>query len=86
MCGNRHVDNITVFLNSRKGGDFMGTLVTVASDASGMTTTNMNSAIEGIMGVVSAVVSTISDNPILMIFFCAGLVGVAIGIVRKLKK
>lgn len=64
----------------------MGTLVTVATESAGMTTTNMNSAIEGIMGIVSTVVSTIAGNPILMIFFCAGLVGVAIGIVRKLKR
>lgn len=64
----------------------MSTLVTVATESAGMTTTNMNSAIEGIMGIVSTVVSTIAGNPILMIFFCAGLVGVAIGIVRKLKK
>lgn len=33
----------------------MGTLVTVATESAGMTTTNMNSAIEGIMGIVSTV-------------------------------
>lgn len=61
-------------------------LVSVATESAGMTTSGMNTAVEGIMGVVSTVVSTIAGNPILMIFFCSGLVGVAIGLVRKLRK
>lgn len=53
---------------------------------SSMTTEGMTSAVSSIMQIVSTVVSTIAGNPILMIFFCAGLVGIAIGIVRRLKR
>lgn len=53
---------------------------------SSMTTEGMTSAVSSIMQIVSTVVSTIAGNPILMIFFCSGLVGIAIGIVRRLKR
>ena len=40
----------------------------------------MTTAVGSLMEVVSTV------NPTLMVFFCAGVVGIAIGVVRKLKK
>lgn len=45
----------------------------------------MTSAVTGIMGVVSTVMTTITENATLMTFFCAGIVGIAIGIVKKLR-
>ena len=46
----------------------------------------MSTAVGSLMGVVSNVITTITGNPTLMVFFCAGVVGIAIGVVRKLKK
>lgn len=48
--------------------------------ANGMTT-----AVGSLMEVVSTVITTITGNSTLMVFFCAGVVGIAIGVVRKLK-
>lgn len=42
-------------------------------------------AVTSIMGVVSTVISTVTNNPILLVFFASGVVGIAIGIVRGLK-
>ena len=47
---------------------------------------SMTTAVGSLMDVVSTVITTITGNPTLMVFFCAGVVGVAIGVVRKLKK
>ena len=44
----------------------------------------MTEAISNVMTVVSTVMSTIEGNTVLMAFFCAGLVGVAVSIVRRL--
>lgn len=44
----------------------------------------MTQAITDVMSVVSTVMTTIESNAVLMAFMCAGLVGVAVGIVRKL--
>lgn len=44
----------------------------------------MTQAISDVMSVVSTVMTTIEGNPVLMAFMCAGLVGVAVNIVRKL--
>ena len=49
-------------------------------------TNTMTTAVGSLMGVVSTVITTITGNPTLMVFFCAGVVGIAIGVVRKLKK
>lgn len=49
-------------------------------------TNTMTTAVGSLMDVVSTVITTITGNPTLMVFFCAGVVGVAIGVVRKLKK
>ena len=45
----------------------------------------MTSAVESLMGVVSTVMTTITGNAILLTFFCAGIVGIAIGVVKKLR-
>ena len=50
-----------------------------------MTAETMTTAVGNIMSVVSTVVTTISGNAVLMTFFCAGLVGVAIGLVHRLR-
>lgn len=49
-------------------------------------TSTMTTAVGSLMDVVSTVITTITGNPTLMVFFCAGVVGIAIGVVRKLKK
>lgn len=46
---------------------------------------SMTEAVTSIMGVVSTVMSTITGNAVLMTFFCASIVGVAIGIVKRLR-
>lgn len=46
----------------------------------------MTTAVGSLMEVVSKVMTTITGNGTLMVFFCAGVVGIAIGVVRKLKK
>lgn len=45
----------------------------------------MTDAVTSIMGVVSTVMTTITGNAVLMTFFCASIVGVAIGIVKRLR-
>lgn len=47
---------------------------------------SMTTSVGSLMDVVSTVITTITGNPTLMVFFCAGVVGIAIGVVRKLKK
>lgn len=49
-------------------------------------TNTMTTAVTSLMDVVSTVLATITGNTTLMVFFCAGVVGIAIGVVRKLKK
>lgn len=48
-------------------------------------TVSMTEAVTSIMGVVSTVMTTITGNSVLMTFFCASIVGVAIGIVKRLR-
>ena len=45
----------------------------------------MTTAVTSLMDVVGSVLTTITGNSTLMVFFCAGVVGIAIGVVRKLK-
>lgn len=45
----------------------------------------MTSAVTSIMGVVSTVMTTIIGNEILLTFFCSSIVGVGIGIVKRLR-
>lgn len=49
------------------------------------TTVSMTEAVTSIMDVVLTVMTTITGNKILLTFFCASIVGVAIGIVKKLR-
>lgn len=48
---------------------------------SGVTIT---SAVTSIMGIVSTMMTTITSNSILMAFMCAGLIGIAIAVIKKL--
>ncbi len=45
----------------------------------------MTSAVGSLMEVVSTVMTTITGNSILLTFFCAGIVGIAIGVVKNLR-
>ncbi|CBK90418.1 hypothetical protein [Agathobacter rectalis] len=45
----------------------------------------MTTAVTSLMSVVSTVMTTITGNETLMVFFCAGVVGIAIGVVKKLR-
>lgn len=47
---------------------------------------SITDAVTSIMGVVSTVITTVTNNPILLVFFASGVVGIAIGIVRGLKR
>lgn len=44
----------------------------------------LTSAVSSIMGIVTTLMTTISSNAILMAFMCAGLIGVAIAVIKKL--
>lgn len=48
-------------------------------------TNTMTTAVGSLMEVVSTVMTTITGNAILLTFFCAGIVGIAIGVVKKLR-
>lgn len=45
----------------------------------------LTDAVTSIMGVVGTVITTVQNNPILLVYFGAGVVGIAIGIVHRLK-
>ncbi len=49
------------------------------------TTTTMSDAISTLVGLVPNVMSMISANPVLMVFFCAPILGIAIGVLKRLK-
>lgn len=48
-------------------------------------TNTMTTSVGALMDVVSKVMTTITGNETLMVFFCAGVVGIAIGVVKKLR-
>lgn len=48
-------------------------------------TNTMTTAVASLMEVVSTVMTTITGNSVLLTFFCAGIVGIAIGVVKKLR-
>mgnify|MGYP001186128743 FL=1 len=48
-------------------------------------TNTMTTAVTSLMNVVSNVMTTITGNETLMVFFCAGVVGIAIEVVKKLR-
>lgn len=45
----------------------------------------MAEAMADFMEIVGTMVTTITGNTTLMVFFCAGLAGTAIGVVKKLR-
>lgn len=45
----------------------------------------MTGAISELMGVATTVLTTITGNATLMVFFCAGLAFTAISVVKRLK-
>lgn len=45
----------------------------------------MSDAVSSIMGLVPTVISAIMANEVLAVFFCAGVIGVVIGVVKNLK-
>lgn len=47
---------------------------------------SITEAVTSIMGVVNTVITTVTGNSILLVFFASGVVGIAIGIVHRLKK
>lgn len=47
--------------------------------------TTMSTAVSTIMDLVPTVISAIMANEVLAVFFCAGVIGVVIGIVKRLK-
>ena len=46
---------------------------------------SMTDAVTSLMGVVSTVMKTITGDAVLMPFFCAGIIGIAIAVVKKLR-
>ena len=46
---------------------------------------SMTDAVTSLMGVVYTVMTTITGNAVLMTFFCAGIIGIAIAVVKKLR-
>lgn len=48
-------------------------------------TVSMTTAVTSFMDVVTTVMTTITGNTTLMVFFCAGIVGIAIGVVKNLR-
>jgi hypothetical protein len=47
--------------------------------------TSVSDAVSSIFTIAGQCISVVTDNAILLTFFAAGLVGIAIGAVRKLK-
>ena len=44
----------------------------------------MSDAVASVMGIVNSLMTTIQGNSILMAFMCAGLIGIAVGVIKKL--
>lgn len=60
-----------------------------ADSMEGTATTGMDSIVTGVgnlMDMASTMLNTVLENPVLATLFAAGFVGIAIGIVRKLKR
>lgn len=43
-------------------------------------------AVENVMGVIPTVLNTITGNPVLATFFAVGILGIAISVVKRLKR
>lgn len=61
----------------------MNGMAILATDATGATT--MTEAVSSLMDVATTVLTTVTGNPTLMVFFCAGLLFTGIAVVKKLK-
>lgn len=44
----------------------------------------MSDAVASVMSIVTSLMTTIQGNEILMAFMCAGLIGIAVGVIKKL--
>ena len=44
----------------------------------------MTDAVTSVMGIVTSLMKTIQGNDVLMAFMCAGLIGIAIAVIKKL--
>lgn len=58
----------------------MGTAMLAAAEAG-----TLSSGVTSVMSVVSVVMTAIKEDPILIAFFVAPIIGVVIGVVRKLR-
>lgn len=47
--------------------------------------TAVTTAIGDLFVIVGSTITALTAQPILMVFFCAGLVGTAVGVIRKFK-
>lgn len=56
-----------------------------ASILASASSTSMSDAVSSITSLVPAVLDMIMENPVLAAFFCAGIIGIVIGVVKKLK-
>ena len=65
-----------------KGVCDMGIMIAEAGTG---TMANVTSGVEALMTLATTMLNTITGNPILCALFAAGFIGIAIGIVRKLK-
>ena len=43
----------------------------------------MTDAVSSVMGIVSSFMTTIQGNDVLMAFMCAGLIGIAVSVIKK---
>ena len=49
-----------------------------------MTGADIANSVSAIFGFAGDVITTVSSNPLMLMFACSGVVGIAIGVVRKL--
>lgn len=52
-------------------------------EAGGMA--SITAGVEALMGMASSMLTTITGNPILCALFASGFIGIAVGVVKKLK-
>lgn len=52
----------------------------------GAVTNVFTTAVENVMAVVPTVINTVTQNTVLATFFAAGIIGIAISTVRRLKR
>lgn len=45
----------------------------------------ITTAVTNILNIATTMLDTITGNPILMLFFCVPIIGIAVGVVRKLR-